>query len=90
VYGFARFWFDFLRATEGDKVAEPDLRYFGLTPAQYFAIAIFAAGVWLLFVRKPKPEDLAYAKETDRLAQQREKAAAKAAAGEAKAEQREP
>lgn len=85
VYGPARFGFDFLRATEGDKVAEPDLRYLGLTPAQYFAIAIFAAGVWLLFVRKPKPEDLAYAKESDRLAQQREKAAAKdAAGGEAK------
>lgn len=84
VYGPARFGFDFLRATEGDKVAEPDLRYFGLTPAQYFAIAIFAAGVWLLFIRKPKPEDLAYAKEADRLAQQREKQAAKAAADEAK------
>jgi phosphatidylglycerol:prolipoprotein diacylglycerol transferase len=82
VYGPARFGFDFLRATEGDKVAEPDLRYLGLTPAQYFAIAIFAAGVWLLFLRKPKPEDLAYAREADRLEQQRAKQAAKAAAGE--------
>jgi phosphatidylglycerol:prolipoprotein diacylglycerol transferase len=82
VYGPARFAFDFLRATEVDKVAEPDSRYLGLTPAQYFAIAIFAAGVWLLFVRKPKPEDVAYAKESDRLAQQREKQAAKAAAAD--------
>jgi phosphatidylglycerol---prolipoprotein diacylglyceryl transferase len=84
VYGPARFAFDFLRATEGDKVAEPDLRYLGLTPAQYFAIAIFAAGVWLLFLRKPKPEDLAYAREADRLAQQRERQAAKAAAADSR------
>lgn len=73
VYGPARFAFDFLRATEADKISTPDLRYFGLTAAQYFALAIFAAGVWLLFLRKPRPEDLAYARETDRLARRKDK-----------------
>ena len=65
VYGPARFAFDFLRETEAGKgVSTPDLRYFGLTAAQYFSLAIFAAGVYLL-VRKPKPEDLAYARDSE-------------------------
>ena len=49
------------------------MRYFGLTPAQYFALAIFAAGVWLLFIRKPKDNDTAYAKDSVRIAKLREK-----------------
>jgi phosphatidylglycerol---prolipoprotein diacylglyceryl transferase len=69
VYGPTRFVLDFLRETEvGKGVATPDVRYFGLTPAQYAALGIFAAGVWLLFLRKPKPEDLAYARDSERKA----------------------
>lgn len=40
VYGPVRFLLDFLRIL--------DVRYFGLTPAQYGSIAIFGAGVWLM------------------------------------------
>ena len=72
VYGPARFCFDFLRATEADKISTPDLRYFGLTTAQYFSLAIFSAGVWLFFLRKPKPGDLDYAKDSDRLERMRD------------------
>ncbi|MCR4313838.1 MAG: prolipoprotein diacylglyceryl transferase, partial [Candidatus Uhrbacteria bacterium] len=42
-YGVSRFLLDFLRATDGAIV---DVRYFGLTPAQYTSIILFAAGVW--------------------------------------------
>ncbi|MFV8749573.1 prolipoprotein diacylglyceryl transferase [Nannocystaceae bacterium ST9] len=67
VYGPARFLFDFLRESEAGKgVSTPDLRYFGLTPAQYFSLAIFAAGVYLL-VRKPKPGDLEWARDSERI-----------------------
>jgi phosphatidylglycerol:prolipoprotein diacylglycerol transferase len=45
MYGVGRFFFDFLRATD---VAYADARYFGLTPAQYFSVAIVAWGVWQL------------------------------------------
>ena len=43
-YGVVRFLFDFLRATNGQIV---DARYLGLTPAQYVAIVMVVAGVWL-------------------------------------------
>jgi phosphatidylglycerol:prolipoprotein diacylglycerol transferase len=49
VYGVARFLLDFLRATD---VAYADARYFGLTPAQYAAVALVLYGVWGL-VRRP-------------------------------------
>lgn len=75
IYGPTRFFLDFLRETEaGRGVAEPDARYFGLTPAQYLSIGIFAAGVWLLFLRKPKPEDLEYARDSERKARLRDQA----------------
>ncbi len=38
IYSFARFWLDFLRATD---VAQPDARYFYLTPAQWGMLIIF-------------------------------------------------
>ncbi|MEK7620615.1 MAG: prolipoprotein diacylglyceryl transferase [Patescibacteria group bacterium] len=51
-YGTTRFFLDFLRATDGAVV---DARYFGLTPAQYVSILLFAAGVWgLYFIRTRK------------------------------------
>lgn len=42
-YGISRFFLDFLRATDGAIV---DVRYYGLTPAQYTSIVLFAVGVW--------------------------------------------
>jgi len=39
-YGAVRFLLDFTRAI--------DVRYFGLTPGQYFSIGLFAFGVWVI------------------------------------------
>ena len=47
-YGVARFFLDFLRATNGSIV---DTRYLGLTPAQYFSLVMIAGGIWV-FHRK--------------------------------------
>ncbi|HZX64429.1 MAG TPA: prolipoprotein diacylglyceryl transferase family protein [Myxococcales bacterium] len=41
LYSVGRFFLDFLRATD---VAYSDARYFGLTPAQYVCMALFAYG----------------------------------------------
>lgn len=49
LYGTARFFLDFLRATDGLIV---DQRYFGLTPAQYACVAMVGTAVWL--VRRQK------------------------------------
>jgi phosphatidylglycerol:prolipoprotein diacylglycerol transferase len=43
-YGMARFLLDFLRARD---VVGADIRYFGLTLAQYLSIILFAVGVYL-------------------------------------------
>ena len=43
-YAPARFLLDFLRATD---VAEPDPRYFGLTPAQWGCVLVLIAGLML-------------------------------------------
>lgn len=83
-WGGIRFFLDFLRETEaGRGVGTPDLRYFGLTTAQYLSILIFIAGIWLAFVRKPKESDTAWAKDSDRIAREKE-AEAKEAGGESK------
>jgi len=42
MYSAPRFFLDFLRREDSDP------RYFGLTPAQYFSIFLFAASLWLL------------------------------------------
>ncbi len=53
IYAPVRFGLDFLRAT--DK-ANSDIRYFGLTPAQYACIGVFIYGLFLLRrVLKTKP-----------------------------------
>ncbi len=44
-YGVVRFLLDFIRATDGNIV---DTRYFNLTPAQYFSLAMIAVGLWIL------------------------------------------
>ncbi len=53
LYGVARFFLDFLRATD---VPKSDARYFGLTPAQYFSVLFVAFGVYSLFriIRLPR------------------------------------
>ena len=48
-YGIARFFLDFLRATDGAIV---DTRYFSLTPAQYLSIVMIALGVWIWKYRR--------------------------------------
>jgi phosphatidylglycerol:prolipoprotein diacylglycerol transferase len=55
-YAPVRFGLDFLRATD---VAEPDPRYFGLTPAQWGCFAVLVAGIglaiWTARQRKSPP-----------------------------------
>lgn len=54
-YGVLRFVLDFFRATD---IINPDARYLGLTPAQYFAILLVGCGSWFLLkaygVRRPR------------------------------------
>jgi phosphatidylglycerol:prolipoprotein diacylglycerol transferase len=81
-YAPFRFFLDSLRADEVARgvISEPDLRYAGLTTAQWFTIAFFLVGLWLLFVRRPKDSDFAYAKDSDRVEREQDEAAkAKAA-----------
>jgi phosphatidylglycerol:prolipoprotein diacylglycerol transferase len=52
-------------------IATPDMRYAGLTPAQWFTIGFFMIGIYLLFFRKPKESDFAYAKDSDRIAREK-------------------
>lgn len=44
-YGVLRFFLDFLRATD---IPNADVRYAGLTPAQYGCIILVAFGVWII------------------------------------------
>ncbi|MEZ4451432.1 MAG: prolipoprotein diacylglyceryl transferase [Nannocystaceae bacterium] len=74
LYAPYRFILDFMR--------EQDVRYFGLTTAHYATIALFAIGVYLIFVRKERPEDRMWARDSDRIAAEK---AALAAQAEAKA-----
>ncbi len=78
-YAPFRFFLDFLRADTSARrvIEEPDLRYAGLTTAQWFCIAFLLAGMYLIFFRKPREGDLAYKRDSERLAAER------AAAGEA-------
>lgn len=45
IYGSVRFWVDFLRATD---LPVSDLRYFGLTAAQFGCLALVGFGLWTL------------------------------------------
>jgi len=60
LYGPYRFFLDTMR----DK----DARYLGLTTAHYASMVILALGIYLVFIRKPKPEDFAWAKDSERIA----------------------
>ncbi len=81
-YAPYRFSLDFFRADEAAAgvIGTPDARYAGLTPAQWFTVSFMLAGLWLMFVRRPKPDDLDYAKDSERIA--KERAAMKAEAAE--------
>ncbi|MCH8049205.1 prolipoprotein diacylglyceryl transferase [Patescibacteria group bacterium] len=48
-YGIVRFGLDFYRLD--------DVRYLGLTPAQYFSIVLMVFGAWLLYRLKTKPKN---------------------------------
>ncbi|MCA9651076.1 MAG: prolipoprotein diacylglyceryl transferase [Myxococcales bacterium] len=67
-YAPFRFFLDSLRADEAARgvIQTPDERYLGLTPAQWFTIAFLLVGLWLLLIRKPKPSDFEYAKDSAR------------------------
>jgi phosphatidylglycerol---prolipoprotein diacylglyceryl transferase len=81
-YAPFRFYLDSLRADEVARkvIATPDARYAGLTPAQWFTIAFFLAGLYLLLIRKPRDSDFAYAKDSDRRKREEAEANATAAA----------
>jgi phosphatidylglycerol:prolipoprotein diacylglycerol transferase len=72
LYAPFRFALDFMR--------EKDKTYLGLTTAHYATMIILAIGVYLLFIRKPKPEDYNYAKDSERIARERAEAEKKKAA----------
>lgn len=88
-YAPFRFVLDFFRADEAARgvISTPDERYAGLTPAQWFTIAFFMAGLYLLLFRKPKAGDFDYAKNSDRLAREAE---ARGDGGEAEDESKRP
>lgn len=50
-YGVARFFLDFLRASD---LAGADPRYFGLTLAQYLSVFLIGAGLYIFFKSKVK------------------------------------
>ncbi len=64
LYAPFRFGLDFLRADAAARgvISTPDVRYAGLTTAQWFTVAFFIGGLYLLFFRKPRPEDERYAR----------------------------
>jgi phosphatidylglycerol---prolipoprotein diacylglyceryl transferase len=57
-YAPVRFALDFLRADAPVRGVSsmPDVRYFGLTAAQYFTITFFLVGLWLV-LRRSRPRD---------------------------------
>lgn len=69
LYAPFRLYLDTLRGAQ-------DPRYFGLTTAQYFTIAMFLVGVYLYFIRKPKPEDMQWSRDSERIAAAKKKAEA--------------
>ena len=76
-YAPFRFGIDFLRAQDPARgvIGTPDLRYAGLTTAQWFTVAFALVGIYLMFFRKPKDSDFAYAKNSERIAREKEAAA---------------
>ena len=73
LYAPYRFLLDFARGPQ-------DPRYLGLTTAHYATLALFLIGVYLIFIRKEKPEDRQWAKDSVRIAAEKKAAEDKAAA----------
>ena len=61
-YTPVRFCFDFLRADVAAMgvTGKPDTRYLHLTFAQWACVAVFLAGAYLVFLRKPREADESY------------------------------
>ena len=81
-YAPYRFLLDFFR--------EEDLRYFGLTTAQYFTIAFAFVGIWLLFIRRERDSDLAYAKNSERIKREQDERAREDAEDDSEDSEDEP
>ena len=62
LYGPYRFFLDTMR--------EKDKLYMGLTTAHYASMIILALGIYLVFIRKPKPSDFTWAKDSERIARE--------------------
>ena len=75
LYAPYRFLLDFARGPQ-------DPRYLGLTTAHYATLALFLIGVYLIFIRKEKPEDRKGAKDSVRIAAEKKAAEARAAENE--------
>jgi phosphatidylglycerol---prolipoprotein diacylglyceryl transferase len=51
-----------------DTMRDADKRYLGLTTAHYATLIILGIGIYLIFLRKPQPEDTAWARDSERIA----------------------
>lgn len=71
LYAPYRFVLDFMR--------DEDKRYLGLTTAHYATLAILAIGIYLVFLRRPRPEDSEYARDSERIAREQAASAARTA-----------
>lgn len=60
-----------------DTMREKDKLYLGLTTAHYATLIILACGIYLVFIRKTGPEDFAWAKDSERIANEQAARAAK-------------
>ena len=72
LYGPYRFFLDTMR--------EKDKLYLGLTTAHYATLIILSIGLYLVFIRKSKPEDFNWAKDSERIAAEQAAKEAKASA----------
>lgn len=63
-----------------DTMREKDKLYLGLTTAHYATLIILSVGLYLVFIRKPKPEDFNWAKDSERIAAEQAAKEAKASA----------
>lgn len=57
LYAIGRFGFDYLRATD---LTTADVRFLGLTPAQYACLGLLAFGLWLIVHVRRRAADPAY------------------------------
>lgn len=74
LYAPFRFTLDFMRVD--------DKTYLGLTTAHYATLVLLAIGLYLTFIRRQRPEDLEWAKDSDRIASERKAAEARKAAAD--------